>query len=67
MDIKLYNVNEQPIEIFMNRDDLIKVYVRAGFTVGQGTTVEEAIADLRRELSPETRKARIKEVWGVKA
>jgi len=65
MDINLHNINEQPIEIFMNRNDLTKIYARAGFMVGEGGTVEEAVADLRRHLSPESKKGRVEKAWGT--
>jgi hypothetical protein len=60
------NIDEQPIELFMDRNDLRKVYVRAGFMVGEGQTVEEALDDLRRHLSPEAKRVRVEKAWGTK-
>ncbi len=50
----------------MDRDNLDVIYARCWYMVGQGSTVEEAIADLRRHLRPEAKKARIEKAWNVK-
>jgi hypothetical protein len=59
-------MSEYPIELFMDRDNLDVIYARCWYMVGQGSTVEEAIADLRTHLGREARKARIEKAWGVK-
>lgn len=59
-------MTEFPVELFVD-SELEGIYARCGYTVGHGTTVEEAIEDLRRQLRPEAKKDRIERAWNVKS